>query len=433
MLAGCHATVPARPIGRTRAVAPIALEGTSTSAPSQPTGANGASTQPNAVNRGSSKANADQPPALEDTSRKSASLETAAYTDSDHVTVMTPSVSATIENALDGATLSGTYLLDVVSAASVDIVATASRRWKEARHAGALSGQYKPHALGVGFSSSVSSEPDYLSYGAAGHLSYDVNEKNTALFFGYGYGHDTSGRSHTPFTVFARTLQRGSFVGGLDQIIDESTTASLALSVIIENGDQSKPYRYIPLFAPNVAPTIDKGASIDIVNARRVFERPLEQLPLSRRRFAFTSGIAHRFDASTIRATERVYVDNWGLKASTTDARWFFDAGSRVRIWPHLRFHAQTPVVFWQRAYVSAEPVGWSLPVYRTGDRELGPLWTADGGGGIKVYLGGAEHPRMFSIGAEMDGIYTSYLDDLYITQRTGFLGTLTFSIEEEP
>jgi hypothetical protein len=279
----------------------------------------------------------------------------------------------------------------------------------------------------------VSSEPDYLSYGAAGHFSYDVNEKNTSIFFGYGYSHDTSGRSHTPFTVFSRILQRGSFVGGIDQVVDASTLASFALSVIIENGYQSKPYRYIPLFAPNVAPSIGEGASIDTVNALRVFERPLEQLPLARRRFAFTSGLAHRFDASTIRATERVYIDNWGLKATTTDGRWFFDVAPRVQLWPHVRLHAQTPVDFWQRAYVSGSSTGWSIPVYRTGDRELGPLWTADGGGGVKLFLGSDAHPRVFAIRAEVDGIYTSYLDDLYITKRTGILGSLTLEIAEEP
>src|SRR4029077_10637004 len=110
---------------------------------------------------------------------------------------------------------------------------------------------------------------------------------------------------------------------------------------IIENGDQSKPYRYIPLFSPEEAANVPKGASIDYVNAHRTFERPLEQLPLSRKRYAIAGDLAHRFETSTIRASERLYFDSWGVKASTTDARWFFDIGTRVRVWPHLRFHGQ--------------------------------------------------------------------------------------------
>jgi hypothetical protein len=278
----------------------------------------------------------------EDTSKKSVALETAAYTDSDHVTVFTPAISGTIENVVDGATLSGSYLVDVVSAASVDIIATASRRWHEVRHAGTLSARYKPRDLGIGFSASTSSEPDYFSYGASGNVSYDLDEKNTSLFLGYGYSHDTSGRGGTPFTTFARSLQRGSFLLGFDQVIGPATLATLSFSAIIENGDQSKPYRYIPMFSPVEGANVPQGASIDYVNAHRLFERPLEQLPLARRRFALAFQIAHRLESSTFRANQRLYVDNWGAKATTTDARWIFDVADRLRLWPHFRFHAQT-------------------------------------------------------------------------------------------
>jgi hypothetical protein len=368
---------------------------------------------------------------IEDTSKKSASLETAAYTDSDRITIFTPAVSGTIENVVDGATLSGSYLVDVVSAASVDIIATASRRWHEVRHAGALSGEYKPRDLGVGFSASVSNEPDYFSYGAAGHLSYDLDEKNTSLFFGYGYGHDTIGRAGTPFTTFARSLQRGSFLLGVDQVMGPSTLASLSFGAIIENGDQSKPYRYIPMFTAAEAAKVPNGASLEYVNSHRLFERPLEQLPLARRRFSLTGQLAQRLESSTIRASERAYVDNWGVKASTTDARWLFDASERVRLWPHFRFHAQTPAVFWQRAYVSEGQPGFSLPEFRTGDRELGPLWAVTGGAGTKLFLGSSAHPHFFAIAFEADAIYTSYLDDLFIANRTGVLGSITLLLEE--
>src|SRR6516165_2766653 len=101
----------------------------------------------------------------EDPTTKRASMEFAGYNDSDHVTVLTPSIALGIENT-SGASLHATYLVDIVSAASVDIVSTASTRWKEVRHAGTLEAEYKPHDFGVSIGTSVSSEPDYLSYGA---------------------------------------------------------------------------------------------------------------------------------------------------------------------------------------------------------------------------------------------------------------------------
>jgi hypothetical protein len=368
---------------------------------------------------------------LEDTASKRASIELAVYNDSDHVTVVTPSVNVGIDN-VSGASLNGSYLVDVASAASVDIVSTASSRWQEVRQAGTLSGLYKPHDFGVGVGGSVSREPDYLSYGGYALVVKDFDEKNWTTTFGYGASHDTIGRcgaggACTPFSVFSRDLSRGSFNGGLAFVIDRISLASVTLDVVIENGDQSKPYRYIPMFSPGVAPTVPKGASIDWVNANRLPERPLEQLPLERHRAALTGHYARRLDGSTLRLEERLYNDDWGLLASTTDARWVFDLGSRFEIWPHARFHAQTSVTFWQRAYVSESATGWNLPEYRTGDRELGPLWTFGGGLGLRMYLGNDANPQRWTLQLTWDGMYTSFLDDLYVTERTATLGALTF------
>jgi hypothetical protein len=378
------------------------------------------------------------PGAIEDTTTKRAAFEMAAYDDNDHVTVFTPSVALGIEN-VSGGSLHATYLVDVVSAASADIVSTASSRWQEVRQAGSLSGDYKPHDFGVTVGGSFSREPDYLSYGAYATVTKDFDEKNWTLFFGYGFSHDTIGRCGdggvcTPFSVFARQLQRGSFNGGLNFVLGRSSLASVVGDVIIENGDQSKPYRYIPMFTSAVASTVEKGASIDWVNANRLVERPLEQLPLLRERFSLTGRYAHRFDASTLRLEERLYHDSWGLTASSSDVRWIFDLGKRFAVWPHARFHVQSSVSFWQLAYVvnaaAGSPPSLNFPEYRTGDRELGPLWTTEGGFGIKWYLGASADPERWAVQLTGDGMYTAFLDDLDLTNRVAGLGALSLEGE---
>ncbi|MEO8874316.1 MAG: DUF3570 domain-containing protein [Polyangiaceae bacterium] len=367
---------------------------------------------------------------LEDVTTKKVSSEVAAYTDSDHVTVFTPSVAASLENVTTGASIRGSYLVDVVSAASVDIVSTASRRWTEARQGGSLEAEYKPHDFGVSIAGSTSSEPDYFSYGFGVTMTLDLLEKNLTLIGGYGYGHDTAGRSGTPFSVFSRDINHGAFTAGLSGLVDRSTIVSGVFDLILENGDSSKPYRYIPMFSASEAAQVSPGASIDYVNAHRLTERPLEQLPLARRRFAVTGRLAHRFDDSTLRAEERGYYDTWGMLASTTDARWIFDLGRRFAVWPHTRFHVQKAVDFWQLAYVSGAGPGWDLPEYRTGDRELGPLWTFTGGGGAKVFLGNDAEPKKYAIGVSADAGYTAYTNDLYLSSRTMFLTSLMFEGE---
>src|SRR5271154_5302810 len=76
-----------------------------------------------------------------------ASSEVAGYSDTDHVAVVTPSVAGHVGNPAAGWSVDGSYLVDVISAASVDIVSTASRRWTEVRQAGHARAAYKPSEL----------------------------------------------------------------------------------------------------------------------------------------------------------------------------------------------------------------------------------------------------------------------------------------------
>src|SRR5689334_1920137 len=59
--------------------------------------------------------------------------QVAGYTDSVGVSVLTPSASARVESPTAGWSAQGQYLVDFVSAASPDVVATASPRWTEVR------------------------------------------------------------------------------------------------------------------------------------------------------------------------------------------------------------------------------------------------------------------------------------------------------------
>jgi len=376
-----------------------------------------------------------------DTATERASFEMAAYQDNDAVTVLTPSLALGIDNQ-SGATLSATYLVDVVSAASADIVSTASPRWTEVRQAGSLYGEYKPRDFGVGVGASISREPDYLSYGAFATVRKDFSQKNWSLFFGYGFSHDTAGRCGadgqcTPFSVFSRNLLRASFNGGFDLVVDRVSLLTLTGDVIVENGDQSKPYRYVPMFTPAAAARVFKGMSADAVNANTIAvdgnlpagarsdSKPLEQLPLTRHRFALTAKYARRMGDATLRAMERLYDDTWGLMGSSTDVRVIFDLGKRFALWPHARFHVQRQVNFWKLAYVIPNDTSLNFPEYRTGDRELGPLWTAGGGFGVKWYIGRAADPERFSLQLTADAMYTSFLNDLYLTSRIAGIGAL--------
>jgi hypothetical protein len=349
-----------------------------------------------------------------------ASTDVAGYADSDHVYIFTPGITGTVSNPTSGWDVSGSYLVDVVSAASADIVSTASRRWEEVRQVGSLSGNYKPGTFGGGAHAYVSSEPDYLAVSGGGNLTQDFAQKNATWLLGYDYGHDVSGRTGTPWSVFSHPIDRHSFKAGLTLVLDRATIASFVADASAENGDTSKPYRFIPLFSAGA--NLPNGASAALVSATRIGEKPLEQLPTSRFRSAISAQLAHRFRASTLRADERLYVDSWGLKATSSDARFLFDVGRRVTFGPHLRLHAQTSVDFWQRAYTLG--AGGAIPQLRAGDRELGPLYTVTGGAMVRVGVGPREEPSSWVIGLDVNGAETHYLDDLYLTDRLSLVSS---------
>jgi hypothetical protein len=345
--------------------------------------------------------------------------EYGQYADSDHVFVETPSVHGLVASPTRGWSVSGQYLVDVVSAASVDIVSTASRNWNEVRQEGNVQGAYKPGNLGASVNGSVSSEPDYLSWAAGGELTQDLLAKNLTLQLGYGHGHDVAGRTGTPFSVFSRVLDRDAFKGAIGLVLDRATVASFIGDVDLEGGDPSKPYRYIPLFAPGT--NVPRGAPIELVNSLRVSARPLEQLPLSRQRYALTGRLAHRYSRATLRLDERLYGDSWAMLATTTDVRFLFDLGDRVETGPHARVHVQSAVSFWERAYTLGP--GFDFPALRTGDRELGPLFNVTGGWTLEIAVGRAADPRSWLLGFHLSATSTQYLDDLYVTQRISALG----------
>jgi hypothetical protein len=282
--------------------------------------------------------------------------EVSAYQDTTATAVLTPTIGLSAEDPTRGWGVNGRYLVDVVSAASPDIVSTASRRWVEVRNAGNIGAKYKPGTFGVNLGGSASYTPDYLSLGLNAGFVKELDDKHITLSAGYSFGRDTIGRTGTSFSEFSRKLTYHSINGNVSLVMSKSTVLTLGADFTLERGDQSKPYRYIPLFTADVAATIPAGASGTDVAALRLSTKPLEQLPLGRERYAVSARLATKFKFATLRADERIYVDSWGLKATTTDIKFAIDASKRVIFWPHIRAHYQTPVSFWKRAYVSTGP-----------------------------------------------------------------------------
>jgi hypothetical protein len=358
----------------------------------------------------------------------STDAEVGGYYDSDNVAVLTPAIRAGAREPGAGWSANGSYLVDIVSAASVDIVSAASPRWTELRHAAALDAGYKPGALGGSLFGATSIEPDYVSFAGGAAGSYELLRKHVTLALRYGFSRDVAGRTGTPFSVYALRLDRHTLAGSAEIVMGRATTLTPAFDLMLESGRQEKPYRWLPLFEESVAPSVPVGASIDQVNELRLPGRTAERVPDTRKRFAASVRLAHRFERSTLVLWDRGYVDDWGLLASTTELRWVRELSRRWSVWPRARFHTQSGVSFWRRAYVGEVTDGQIvLPRYRTGDRELGPIWSAALGTGVAWAIS-PRVPAATRITLEVQAIYTDFLDTLYIDHRWAGFGVASFS-----
>jgi hypothetical protein len=363
-----------------------------------------------------------------------AGYDLSGYTDTNSVNVVTPSVNVLVSSPTAGWNVGGSFLFDVVTAASPDIVSEASPAFRDRRYAGVFTGGYKPGKFGVQATGDVSIENDYESFGGGVALTADLRDKLVTPRLAYNYSHDIILKTGTPYSVFHHDLDTHEVEAGVTTVMNSTTLLSINGTAQFERGDQSKPYRYIPMFAPDIAARIPVGATIDLVNQYRLPMRPLEQLPTSRDRVAFGLRLAKRFSSlnSTLRIDQRIYYDSWAIAATTTDARYVQDIGKRFRFWPHLRLNAQTGAGFYQLAYAALKDNNGqiTIPLYRSDDRELGPLITLTAGGGLRFALTAPESKTQIGVNAAGDLMYTRFFDALFVTTRTAVYGTVGMDFE---
>ena len=354
-----------------------------------------------------------------------ASTEVSAYTDSDAVHVLSPTVAGSVADDLAGWSIGGSYLVDAVSAASVDIVSTASSHWVERRHVGAGSASFKAGPAAVALSGGFSSEPDYLSLGGGGVISFELAEKNVMPFIGGSYGHDLVGRTGDPMNAW-QELNKVSIKTGVTFVVNRSTIASLSFDEILERGYLAKPYRYLPVVAPGVSVT-GPGGGLD--RPGQIAERVQRRRERSARTQSIRAGGSARgsFGDRDVSRRPAPLLRQLGpagdARPTSTSTSISAAASSCGRTCAPI---SSAGVFFWRRIVEQIpNPVGPAgIPTYRAGDRELGPLYTLTGGFGIKVRLN-ADLKAPWTLSFQLDGIYTRYLDAVYISERRALFGAL--------
>jgi hypothetical protein len=352
-------------------------------------------------------------------------VDTLVYTDTDSVLVISPQVS--VHRALDpdGGEVAARALVDIVSAASVDVVAQASQRFDEIRteadlHASKAFGSLLP-SVGYHFSN----EPDYLSNGGNVGLRTRLGTPDTVLGLRYGLTYDRIGRSGTPFSVFERTLASHSAEASLTQVLGPTQLVRLAYTLTVQDGYLEKPYRYVPLFDDAGASAIGDGhRSLATIDGARLSTKPPEEVPDLRAGHSFAlRGLQYlRPLHASLRLDVQLYLDSWGIVAQSYEPALHARLSEHWRARVYGRLYLQQNASFWRRLYVV--PDRETIPRYRTIDRELSTYHTWMAGARIEW----AHEP--FAAYGELSGMWTSFSDYLLLDHRIALVGQIGVRFE---
>ncbi len=317
--------------------------------------------------------------------------KTQIYVDNDRTTVVSPLVAIT-RDTWKGGTLGASYVADVVSSASIDVVSNATKHMDDFRSeiTAGLTQKIKATTLSGSYIYSV--EHDYSSHNVNLGLSQDLLQRNSTLALGWTFSDNAVGRFGDQ--AFHRSLFTTGVGASWTQAITPATIAQLSYSFSYANGYEASPYRFVPVEDPTGT----------------LFKVP-ETEPNERFRHAFVVGLnRHLFKDTSLQADYRFYFDNWGLLSSTVQLRYFVtwkDVTLRLR----ERFYYQSGASFYQPHYAEIEP-------FMVTDRELSTFWSNLVGAKISWRLPWVH--RAVALEVKGDFFYFGYTNFPLLANRIG-------------
>jgi hypothetical protein len=319
--------------------------------------------------------------------------KTQLYIDNDHTTVVSPLVAIT-RDAWRGGTLNASYVADVVSSASIDVVSNATKHMDDFRSeiTAGLTQKWKASTISGSYIYSV--EHDYSSHNVNLGFAQDLLQRNTTLALGWTFSDNAVGR--TGDQAFHRTLLVTGVGASWTQTITPATIAQLSYTFSYNSGYEASPYRFVPVQ--------------DMTDMTTLLKVP-ETEPDQRFRHAFVVGLnRHLFTDTSIQGDYRFYFDNWGVQSHTIQLRYFVnfkDVTLRLR----ERFYYQQGASFYKPHYEEVEP-------YMVTDRELSTFWSNLVGAKISWRLPWVS--RALSLEVKGDFFYFGYIDFPLLSNRVG-------------
>ncbi|HNN91962.1 MAG TPA: DUF3570 domain-containing protein [Pseudomonadota bacterium] len=327
---------------------------------------------------------------------------TGVYQDSDHTTISTSTIAA---RALikDRVEITGRYLIDVVSSASVDVVTAATAAFRENRHEATGGVGYRDGTNSASAGYVFSRENDWQSHTIELGGSRDILQHNLTIGFGASLIFNDIWRSGD--NNFKRSLNVYGGSLSLAGTPSRRDVVSLTYSLSYLSGYQASPYRYV------------------LFNDEQGFRQAVpENAPGTRQRHAVAvRWKRHVFRNSAVHTHLRGYFDDWQVASFTFGGEYLIGVGDFV-ISPHLRGYAQKHAGFYQAQYTQ-------LLNFMTFDRELSSF--IDGFAGVRAawlrpHLGPLDELR---VELKVDGFGFYFFDFPRLQSRYGLIAELALGV----
>jgi hypothetical protein len=293
------------------------------------------------------------------------------------------------KSILDKVSLSGTYYMDAVSNASIDVVTTASP-YKEIRHEFGLSADYVYRDAQITVGAMTSHEPDYVANTGSVDVTQEVFGGMTTVAFGFTRASDKVGKKNAP--EFSETARHWQYRLGVTQILTPRWLMSANFEALSDDGYLGSPYRSARVFGAAVPERNPSTRSGRAVKLRLV-------------------GDLGSRDAMHVEY--RYFRDTWDIKAHTAEIGYSRYFGEKWLADAYFRYYTQTHALFYSDNAMSET-------VFVSRNRQLSTF--DDMGLGTRLSYGLRRVPGSYDLKLNGSFEYTRYKFKDFTDVRTGSL-----------
>jgi hypothetical protein len=223
----------------------------------------------------------------------------------------------------DKVSLTGSFYVDAVSNASIDVVTTASP-YKERRNDYGLAVDYAVRDSLITLAVGASREPDYKTRSLSLDIAQETFGGMTTVNVGFTRAADDVGKSGDP--GFFDQATHWQYRVGVTQILTPKWLASVNLEAVSDSGFLGNTYRVARVFGAAVPERHPRTRSSRAVKFRAV-------------------GDMGQRDA--VRAEYRYFWDTWDIKAHTVEAGYSRYLGQSLLADGFIRYYKQSAALFY--------------------------------------------------------------------------------------